>query len=529
MKKVRGSDYLSIRSGIFYFRRAVPPDARSLFGKGEVVTSLKTKDLAEARHLLIAELRGFEAKLARCRGVRAPAERAQKSGYTPSMADIEMVVRQWLVERDERMDARNSRDHAANADEAERALSLHSSALENVATNPASALDASWVAENLVEKNGWSLAGDSVLFRRMTQMILRGQIESNERQRQELAGEPVRILDERFGADKYRMDRDRASPKAGPSLTDLLERYIRERKPKPPTRKAYRLHLQPFIDFVQHDDAARISTKDIIRWKDELQTRKSKKGKPFSPNTINGNYLRVLRIVLGFAAENLLIPSNPASGVKMRAAKGATQEGRSLTDNEAITILRATLGDPNPRKTREQNRAERWVPWLCAYTGSRVNEITQARAQDVREINGIWTIHITPDAGTVKNDRERTVAIHPHVLEQGFIEAIRGLEGPLFYDVSRKRAGSDANPQYKKVGERLAKWARSLGVDDPKVQPNHGWRHRFKTLARRSGLDPEIRDYIQGHKPRTEGEAYGEIDVEVTLREIKKLPRYGVA
>jgi hypothetical protein len=74
----------------------------------------------------------------------------------------------------------------------------------------------------------------------------------------------------------------------------------------------------------------------------------------------------------------------------------------------------------------------------------------------------------------------------------------------------------------------LAEWVRGLGIVDERVDPSHGWRHRFKTLARRSGLDPETRDYIQGHKPRTEGEGYGEIEPEVTLREIKKLPRYEV-
>ena len=39
-------------------------------------------------------------------------------------------------------------------------------------------------------------------------------------------------------------------------------------------------------------------------------------------------------------------------------------------------------------------------------------------------------------------------------------------------------------------------------------------------------MDPEVRDFIQGHLPRTEGERYGDTSPEVTLREISKLPRY---
>ncbi|MEC5293197.1 hypothetical protein, partial [Aurantimonas sp. C2-3-R2] len=33
--------------------------------------------------------------------------------------------------------------------------------------------------------------------------------------------------------------------------------------------------------------------------------------------------------------------------------------------------------------------SRRWVPWICAYTGARVNEITQLRRQDIKQIDGI--------------------------------------------------------------------------------------------------------------------------------------------
>ena len=69
---------------------------------------------------------------------------------------------------------------------------------------------------------------------------------------------------------------------------------------------------------------------------------------------------------------------------------------------------------------------------------------------------------------------------------------------------------------------------RGLGIKDPLVAPNHGWRHRFKTVARKVRMNPETRDAIQGHVPRTEGEDYGEHPPEVMLEEIVKLPRYEV-
>lgn len=156
-----------------------------------------------------------------------------------------------------------------------------------------------------------------------------------------------------------------------------------------------------------------------------------------------------------------------------------------------------------------------------------MNEITQLRAEDVRVVDGVQCIEITPEAGSTKDYRSRLVPLHSHLVEQGFVEAAHQKgEGPLFYDPERYRGGSEANPQSKKVGEFLARWVRDLGIDHPQVQPNHGWRHRFKTVARNVDMSGEIRDAIQGHVPRTEGEAYGEFSPIAMKREIEKLPRY---
>jgi hypothetical protein len=151
------------------------------------------------------------------------------------------------------------------------------------------------------------------------------------------------------------------------------------------------------------------------------------------------------------------------------------------------------------------------------------------RGQDVQLHEGVWLMWITPDAGSVKDNNARFVAVHPHLIEQGFIEFAKGVgSGPMFYAQSRKRGGQDANPLYKKPGERVAKWEREIGITDPRQLPNHGWRHRFKTLARKFDMDPGVRDYLQGHVPHAEGEKYGDFEPSVLLREISKLPRYDI-
>jgi len=98
-----------------------------------------------------------------------------------------------------------------------------------------------------------------------------------------------------------------------------------------------------------------------------------------------------------------------------------------------------------------------------------------------------------------------------------------------FFSIDRGVGGGDsAHPHHKKVGERLARWVRDLGVDDPHIQPNHAWRHLFKTLARRAGLDPEIRDVLQGHAPRSIGEQYGDWPIDVLAEGVERLPKFDI-
>ena len=94
---------------------------------------------------------------------------------------------------------------------------------------------------------------------------------------------------------------------------------------------------------------------------------------------------------------------------------------RGFYDEEAKTILRASLEPPGPRMSPHRAAAQRWVPWLCAYTGARVTEVTQLRGGDVVSRDGYWCIRITPEAGGQKMGQERLIPLHEHLVEQGFL------------------------------------------------------------------------------------------------------------
>ncbi len=307
----------------------------------------------------------------------------------------------------------------------------------------------------------------------------------------------------------------------------MIEGYIRESDLAPATVKSYRRQFAVFQSHVGHDDARAISKADIAIWKDKLLAGGGSSGKRLTPKSVGDTYLAVVRAVFAWGVANDHVDANPAVGVTVKkSVKTRLRSTKGLDDSEALTILRATLTEPPPKLSPKRAFARRWVPWICAYTGARVNEITQLRAEDVTLRDGQWTIRITPEAGPVKDRNVRTVALHPHLVEQGFCVVVGMAEGPLFYDPTMRKGGSAAHHQSKKVGEYLARWVRSLGVDDPDVAPNHGWRHRFKTQARDLRLMADVVRFIQGHAPNGVEETYGDVSVSATFAEISRIPFY---
>lgn len=283
---------------------------------------------------------------------------------------------------------------------------------------------------------------------------------------------------------RKRRDQQRSSEADQPTaaadtleISKLFERYAAIGAANPKTISKWRARVANLVEFLGHGDAARITRADLNRWIETLAA------KGLSKKTVVDGYLPAVRVALSIAHDDGAISSNPASGLKVRAPKVAKLRERDLTDDEARTILQASLGQQPPKLAERHKLARRWVPWIMAYTGARVGEITQLRDGDIRQEDGVWIIHITPEAGSVKTYEARSVPLHSHLIEQGITELAKpGGTTPLFHD----DAGNEVNPASKIRAADLAKWVRKLGIQAP--QPNHGWRHRWKTQARAAGI-----------------------------------------
>ena len=237
------------------------------------------------------------------------------------------------------------------------------------------------------------------------------------------------------------------------------------------------------------------------------------------------------RRVYGWALKERLVSENPFAYVSVTVPrKIETRESKAFSDQEALTILNASI---NTTDTNSPVKAAcRWLPWLCAYSGARGGEIAQLRGGDVVGKGDFYSMRLTPEAGTIKTGRPRTVPLHEHLIEQGFITFVQSRgDGPLFYNDSNlpNLLADPTKPMRSravKTRERVAGWVRKLGVSDKAVSPLHAWRHTFKQRAARAGMTERISDFITGHAPATVGRGYGEPTLADMAEALRTFPRY---
>jgi integrase len=318
--------------------------------------------------------------------------------------------------------------------------------------------------------------------------------------------------------------------KAGADPWGLWEAWIAERQLAAQTRDRWRAVFLDLRSTFEGRNANTIKEDEARKWAIGLITENR------SAQTVAEVWLGAAKTVFSWARDTKRVDQNPFVGIKITIPrKTRHRETKAFTAEEARTILEATLNERPARLAPHYIAARRWVPWLCAYSGARVGEITQMRGIDVFERDGVWAIRLTPEAGTIKSGEARVVPIHEHLLEQGFLEFVRGAgKGPLFYDPQGRRKASEADPtkpgqsQARKTANKLGEWVREVGVDDPELRPNHAWRHTFKQIADRSGISERVSDAITGHAPQTVARSYGQPTLADMAEALKRFPRHKI-
>lgn len=292
-------------------------------------------------------------------------------------------------------------------------------------------------------------------------------------------------------------------------------------RPTKTVRDYRRVATVTFPNFLRqrasHDDPCRVTQEDIHAWIYAMQEE------GLTQKTIRDSRFAVLRTFFKLGVKRRWLAVDPTDDVNVVVGKRRAGRERGFTPDEARSILTATRSLTRGKRSPHLMAAIRWVPWICAYTGCRTTEACQLRKEDFSQRRGGWWIRITPDAGSTKTDDMRDVPVHSALEAEGLLDFVaQSARGPLFY---RTESGAVSVASANSIGAKVGRWVRSeVGITDPRVQPNYGWRHAFKTQAREVGMDQEARNYIQGHFTPGAGAEYG--DMAGLPAQMERLPRW---
>jgi integrase len=307
------------------------------------------------------------------------------------------------------------------------------------------------------------------------------------------------------------------------TVSDLWDRWsaYNADKKAPTTIERYAASLVSLATFTKGKAAGAVTSDDLYSW---AQHRRDAEN--ISPKVVNQVDLVAVSSVFKWAASRQggkLIPSNPVTkDVRLDLPKVQRQREPTLRTDEIKAILQAASNVKDDPKNPTSAFAKRWCPWLAAYSGARIQELTGLKVEDIENEGGIWVMHFY----RTKTGHPRTVPLHEHLIEMGFLDFVKSRKtGPLFYDPSRS-SGKAKTPQSEQRAIKLADWVRTETKLDKAVDPNHGWRHTFKTKALAVGIPERISDAITGHSTGSVARSYETPTVGMKSEALKRFPRY---
>jgi integrase len=154
-----------------------------------------------------------------------------------------------------------------------------------------------------------------------------------------------------------------------------------------------------------------------------------------------------------------------------------------------------------------------WLPYIAAYSGARLGELAQLLTSDVRQLHGVWILHVTPEGADAKSVKTagsaRVVPVHSRLIDLGFLEYHARLvergANQLFPELE-----PDTRGHFSRTPSRFfAGYFADIGVKVDKSRNFHSFRHSTADAFRRGGYMDETFAPLLGHTKGTTTGLYG--------------------
>ncbi len=498
------------RGDTYHYHRRVPLHLVDIVGKRFIRLALGTDSAKEARRRRTLED-------ARADVMFREAEKGIKPGSGRVGVSLETLT-SYVWENVEEMDRKASARLAMSppADKETLAYLVQDAEIElGILTDPGDPRQdefVSRVTDRIVHAHGVSLT-DTALVAQFAETVRRGLAEVTRRRIARLTNSNEKA----FHDVMFDPNAQPVSPVSVASLdADIVNGWAAERRPSQKAVDSCRSEARKFLARAGPRSVGAITRTDVLNYKAGLITDGQ------SPANIKTRLSR-LNTLLGWAAENGHLSSNPAKGITIKVSKKSKDRRQPFSPDDLNAIFSGPVHAAGKRPVPGGGDAAYWLPLLALFTSARLEELAQLRPQDVFQhtyaCNGgqsrqSWFINMVEVDGetgtTIKNIvSERLVPVHLTLEKLGFIKFIKVQKDAghvrIFHLLKPGAYGRLGN----KWGEWWSKYMRGpIGITDRR-KVFHSFRHTFKDMARHGNLPEGVARQIMGHSGEDVADDYG--------------------
>ncbi|MEP6502143.1 MAG: site-specific integrase [Betaproteobacteria bacterium] len=474
---------ITLRGGVWYFRKRVPAELISAYGRKMVSTSLETRDKGEAK---------VRAQLLRDQTERLFAGMGRSSakvadGYSGTLIfltdqDVENLClryRSYALLEDERYRSTGIIDAMREQD-----LDIYEQYLPSLRSAYAGG-QLEHVYENL-----------EMFLRSINVRVPKGTLpyESLARRFQLAQIDVLEAILKRRHGHSVPIP---LAPCDNVSLDDVFKAWKKRKTARPiATVKAFeRAFNELRARTSASSSATQLTDDDAVKFRDQLIDEDL-----MSKRTI-AKLIGFLRAAFECSRRDKRLKANVFADIDVEIDEQETEDKERLpfTIDEMNKLFSSALYKPDFKARASLGAAARWLPVLGPFAAARLEEFCQMKYEDViHDKDNGWYFRIH---GKLKNAAsKRNVPVHPRLIELGFIDYVKSIEsGPLFPALKTGAANKFSATYSTWFGRVLD----GLGItDDTKVY--HSFRHNFAEECKVKGevVQTETREAILGHRKK---------------------------
>lgn len=580
-KSNMATPYADPRTGMLYFRRAVPEALRVAFeGKALVKVSLRTKDPVQAKIEFARENAEYEQRLATAR------KQLAEGTLLPSPAAL---VRRWfegpavaggptgpqrllatLIELDGRCGSSTTATRDMIYPPAVYGPAINTD-WNDLASNPArimaiireaygddpECVGSNWIRARWHQPDALWLPYLAEPVRRLCAFDPSSQRFSERDLTQSLlaALDLARPGDEdlnRARLEKPYQRRPNSRIRPTMRLLQLFEEWQTSMSPRPQTALEFKASVVDFIDFAGDIPVIAITSDLLFDYRDEAaklpatmpradrtltftqRVEKHADAVPkIKPATLKKR-VGAIQALIKHAFTSRWIPSNPGAGIPILGYSKQSRRRRSFEDHELAALCAAPLFTDRASweaRSRISSSTIYWLFLIGITTGARLEEIGQARLADVKQAGSIVYLDIDdysdevadPQKSVKTEESRRLIPVHERLIALGFLEYCNALRAmghtQMFPDLELNSVGKRTKEASQRMNRIIDRW-----VSSDRRLTFYSLRHAFKAKGNDAGITDKTLDQICGHAPVSVGGAYGrEPRIKTIHRELHRI------